>query len=76
MQRAHGIIILTLALAVLVIFDLIRTLRTGQAHGKFGIIYRKQSSRFQRYLSSNWIVLALCIATVLWVLIWPETFQR
>ena len=76
MQRPHGIILLALALAVLVIFALVRTLRTGRAHGKFGIIYRKQAPRFQRYVFSNWIVLALCVATILWALIWPETFQR
>src|SRR5262249_37571782 len=34
-------------------FDLIRTIRTGRAHARLGIITRKQSGRFQRYVYAN-----------------------
>jgi hypothetical protein len=76
MSGPHKIILLALALAAFVSFDLIRTIGSGRAHGKFGVFTRKaQPQRFQRYLYGNWIVLALCLATILWSLISPQTFK-
>jgi hypothetical protein len=76
MSQLSTMILLVLALAAFVSFDLARTLRTGRAHGRFGTITRKQPTRFRRYVYSNWIVLAFCIGVILWALIWPESFQR
>ena len=58
MSRANSVILLFLALAAFVGFDLARTLRTGRAHAKFGTITRKQPSRFRRYVYADWIVQA------------------
>jgi hypothetical protein len=74
MAKPHVIVLVALALAAMVGFDLVRTLRSGRAHGKFGIITRKQPGRFQRYVYADWIVLAFSLALILWALIWPETF--
>ena len=76
MHRHHLLIVLALGLAGYVSFDLFRTLRTGRAHGKFGIITRKQSGRFRRYVYADWIVLAFCVVVIIWILIWPEMFGR
>ncbi len=73
----HRLIFLILALGALVTFDLIRTISTGRAHGKFGVITRKgRPDRFRRYVYGDWIILALCAGTTLWMLISPETFQQ
>lgn len=76
MSRASSLILLTLALAAFVGFDLARTLRTGRARGRFGTITRKQPARFRRYVYADWIVLAFCVGIILWALISPETFER
>jgi len=76
MARPQLTILIALVLAAFVGFDLIRTIRTGRAHARLGIITRKQSGRFQRYVYANWMVLAFCLALILWALTWPETFGR
>jgi hypothetical protein len=72
----HPLILLALGLAVFVSVDLLRTLRTGRAQGKFGVISRKQAGRFRRYVFANWAVLAFCVVVIAWILIWPEMFRR
>jgi hypothetical protein len=77
MHRSNTIILLAMALAAFVTFDLIRTIRSGRAHGKYGIIRQKgQPGRFRRYVYADWIALALCASALLWALISRETFQR
>jgi len=77
MHPSNRIILFALGIAAFVTFDLIRTIRSGRAHGRFGIIRRKgQPGRFRRYVYADWIVLALCAATILWTLVSPETFDR
>jgi hypothetical protein len=77
MHRSDTIILLALGLAAFVTFDLMRTIRSGRAHGKYGIIRQKgQPNRFRRYVYADWIVLVLCAGAIVWALISPETFQR
>ena len=59
-----------LILAAIVSFDLVRTLRTGRAHGTCGIITRKaQPGRFQRYVYGDWLVLGLSTGIVIYALV-------
>ena len=76
MARQNLLILIALALAVFVGFDLIRTIRTGRGlPSRIGTtVTRKQPQRFRRYLYGDWIVLAFCVALILWALIRPETF--
>ena len=60
--------------SIWIAFDLYRTLRTGRAHGRLGTITRKQEGRFQRYVWSDWLMLAFCAAVILWLLISPDSF--
>lgn len=78
MDRPQVIIVAALALAAFVGFDLVRTIRTGRGlPSRIGTTAtRKQPQRFRRYLYADWIVLAFCLALILWALIWPETFER
>jgi len=74
MHEPVALVTLALTLAAFVGFDLSRTLRTGRAHGKFGIITRKaQPGRFRRYVFGDWLVLGLCAVMILYAVI--ETFQ-
>jgi hypothetical protein len=73
MHRHHLLVLLALVLAAYVSFDLHRTLRTGRAHGRLGIITREQAGRFRRYVYANWAVLAFCVGMIVWVLI-QKTF--
>jgi hypothetical protein len=66
-------VLLSLGLAGYVSFDLLRTLRTGRAHGKFRVFTsKKQPAAFRRYVYADWIVLAFCVVVIMWILIWPE----
>jgi len=58
-----------LILAAIVSFDLVRTLRTGRAHGKSDIITRKgHPGRFQRYVYGDWLVLGLIVGILIYAL--------
>jgi hypothetical protein len=75
--RPQVIILAACVLAAFVGFDLVRTLRTGRGRpSKFGTATRKQPGRFARYVYADWIMLAFCLALILWALIWPDTFGR
>jgi hypothetical protein len=59
-----------LILAAIVSFDLVRTLRTGRAHGKFDIITRKGNpGRFQRYVYADWLALGLVVGVLVYALV-------
>ncbi len=76
MQRPTTIILLGLGLAAFVAVDLVRTIRSGRARGKFAGVTRKaQPAWLRRYLFADWLVLALCAGVILLALIRPETFQ-
>jgi hypothetical protein len=76
MQRPDRIVFLALALAALVVIDLIKTLRTGRARSMWtGTFSREvEPQRFRRYVYGSYAVLMFCAGLVLWALIWPETF--
>src|SRR5262249_26333062 len=76
MDRPHLLLLLVICLGLWIAFDLYRTLRTGLAHGRLGTITRKQERRFKRYVWSDWLMLALCAAVILWLLISPDSFRR
>jgi hypothetical protein len=65
-MHAAQTIWLALAACAFIGFELFRTVRTGRAHAKFGIITRKQSARFRRYVIADCIALAVCSAIALW----------
>jgi hypothetical protein len=73
--KSQVALVLALVLAALVGGDLVRTLRTGRAHGKFGTITRaKQPARFWRYVYGDYALLVLCAVMLLWSLISPASF--
>ena len=73
-MRPQSILLIDVALAVLVAGDLVRTLRTGRARGRFGTITRRgQPKRFWRYVYGSWAVLAFCAVLFLWILIAPDS---
>jgi hypothetical protein len=76
MERPDRIVFLALALAALVVIDLIKTLRTGRARSMWtGTFSREvEPQRFRRYVYGSYAVLMFCAGLVLWALIWPETF--
>jgi len=76
-SRPHEIILLVLSLATLVGLNQIRMMRSDTVHDRLGTFTREgQPRRWKRYIYGNWIVLALCVAAILWALISPETFER
>ena len=76
MRDPKYLLILNLAVAILAGWDLIRTLKTGRAKGKGGIITRAhQPARFWRYVYSSYALLAFLAASFLWVLIWPDSLH-
>jgi len=76
MHSPQAALVLALGLGGLVGADLVRTLRTGRAHGKDGIITRAgQPRRFWRYVYGDYFVLALSALLLLWMLISPRAFD-
>ena len=76
MHDPHNLLLLDLGVAALVALDLVRTLRTGRARGRFGTITRKaRPARFWRYVYSSYVFLAGCAAVFIWILVRPATFQ-
>ena len=76
MRDPKYLLFLDLAVAILVSWDLARTLKTGRARGKFGTITRAhQPARFWRYVYSSYALLAFLAASFLWVLIWPDSLR-
>jgi hypothetical protein len=76
MQRPDKLAFLALALAALVVIDLIKTFRTGRVRSMLtGAFSREiEPQRFRRYIYSSYAVLTVCAGLVLWAFIWPETF--
>ena len=76
MQRPDKLAFLALALAALVVIDLIKTFRTGRARSLCtGAFSREiEPQRFRRYIYGSHAVLTVCAGLVLWAFIWPETF--
>ena len=74
-MRAHYVtVVVVLSLAALVAADLVRTLKTGRARGRGGIITRKgRPQKYWRYVYASYVMLAVCAGLLLWVLIAPET---
>ena len=70
MQRPDRIVFLALALAALVVIDLIKTLRTGRARSMWtGTFSREvEPQRFRRYVYGSYAVLMFCAGLVLWAL--------
>ena len=64
-MRATYTLWIALAACAFIVFDLIRTLRTGRAHAKSRIIARKQDGRFRRYVIADCVGLVVCILIVL-----------
>lgn len=76
MRDPDYLLMLDLAVAVVVGWDLNRTLKTGRARGKDGTITRAhQPARFRRYVYSSCAVFAFLTASFLWVLIWPDSLR-
>jgi hypothetical protein len=68
-------IALDLVLGACVSADLVRTLRTGRAHGKFGIIRRQtRPDKYRRYVYGDCAVLVLCAVGIVWAIVSPESF--
>jgi hypothetical protein len=75
MHRLQLIILLDLLLSAAVSADLVRTLRTGRARGRGGIITRqKRPEKYWRYVYASGAVLVLCAVVLLWVIVSPESF--
>jgi hypothetical protein len=75
MQRPQLITLLILLLSAFVGADLVRTLRTGRARGRGGTITRqKRPEKYWRYVYASCAMLVLCAATLLWVMVSPESF--
>jgi len=76
MQLPDRIVFLALALAALVVIDLIKTLRTGRARSMWTDTFSREvePQRFRRYVYGSYVVLVFCAGLILWALIWPETF--
>ena len=74
-MRAHDItVVIVLALAALVAVDIVRTLKTGRARGRGGIVTRKgRPQKYWRYVYASYVMLAICAGLLLWALIAPET---
>jgi hypothetical protein len=65
-----ALILLALGLSAIVIFDLVRTLRSGRARGKFGTITLKtQPDRYWRYVYWDYAVLGLCAVMIIWAFV-------
>ncbi|HEV3176183.1 MAG TPA: hypothetical protein VGZ72_09355 [Stellaceae bacterium] len=74
MTHAHLLLLMDVALAAFVGFDLRRTLRTGLARGRGGTITRqKRPEKYWRYVYSSYAMLAACAGLFLWILIAPES---
>ena len=74
MSRAHILLLLDVALAAFVSVDLMRTLRTGRARGRGGIITRKgRPQKYWRYVYASYVVLAACAGLFLWIVIAPQS---
>jgi hypothetical protein len=70
----QALLLLDAGLATLVGADLMRTLRTGRARGRGGIITRKgRPEKFWRYVYASYVLLAVCAGLFLWIVIAPET---
>jgi hypothetical protein len=70
--------VLFLVVGAYAAFDLIRTLRTGRAHGRWsGTITReRQPKRFWRYVYAGCVVLAFFSAAFIWATLWPDSLNR
>jgi len=76
MYRPQTIALLILTVAGLQTFMLIRALRTGRVHSRFGTVTRKrQPERYRRYVISAYIVLAVCACALVWVAWWPDSLR-
>jgi hypothetical protein len=76
MQRPDKLAFLALALAALVVIDLIKTFRTGRVRSMLTGAFSRETDpqRFRRYIYNSYAVLTVCAGLVLWAVIWPETF--
>ena len=76
MQRPYKLSILALALAALVVIDLIKTFRTECVRSMLTGAFSRETEpqRFRRYIYSSYAVLMICAGLVMWAFIWPETF--
>jgi ATP-dependent DNA ligase len=76
MRGPATVIVMSCLLAAYVVFDLAKTLRTGRARSRYGTFTRKnQPGRFWRYIYSDYVVLAFCIAAFCWAVFWPDSFR-
>jgi hypothetical protein len=76
MHDPHILMVMDAALAIFVAADLMWTLHTGRARGRFGTITRKsRPARFWRYVCADYAMLALCIATFASIALWPNFFR-
>jgi hypothetical protein len=74
MNRLNILFLLVTAFAA---FDLVRTLRTGRAHGRWsGTITReRQPKRYWRYVYAGWVALAFFLAAFVWATLWPDSLN-
>ena len=76
MHDPQVLMVFDAALALLVGWDLVSTLRTGRARGKFGTIWRQtRPAHFWRYVYADYAMLALCSAAFAALIIWPSVFR-
>jgi hypothetical protein len=63
----HRSIVISVLAGALVGGELIRTLRTGKARGRWGTITKQgRPDRYWRYVYSGYVALALCAAAAIW----------
>ena len=75
MHRSQSIVLLDLLLSALVAADLARTLRTGRARGRGGIITRqKRPEKYWRYVYASCVVLVVCAVVLVWAIVSPDSF--
>ncbi|MGF6313296.1 putative membrane protein [Bradyrhizobium sp. i1.8.4] len=74
--EALAIIIFVCLLAAWVIFDLVRTFKTGRARSRHGTAKRgHQPVRFWCYVLAEFFVLAFCFVMFCLAAFWPDIFR-
>jgi len=77
MHDPRQILFLDIFVTVLVVYDLARVLKTGQARSWLAVTVTRQHqpARYWRYVYSSYFVLAFLAATFLWATVWPDSLK-
>jgi hypothetical protein len=75
MNRLHTLVLLLIGAIAWVGFDLVRTLQTGRARGRWGTITRlHRPEKFWRYVYASCAGLAVCVVVLIWIIVSPESW--